>query len=159
MPGGCGYRKDWSTPKIAARTFYVALLNGDAATAKASIADHQAGMFDNIKALAKGIVAAKDAAKAKFGDSGESVCGGLPSLEELGSCQEQIQGDSATLTFENRNTLPVKLRKIADKWKVNVAQTLSLPSAKADEIIKSVVAAVQAHAQNPLGRFQERGRR
>jgi hypothetical protein len=145
--GGCGYRKDWSTPKVAARTFYVALLQGDAATARASIADAQAGMFDEIKALAEGIVAAKDAAKQRFGESGDAVSGGLPSLDELESCQEQIEGDAATLTFKNRNTLPVKLRKIADKWKVDVAQTLSLPSGKAREILKSVVAAVSAHAQ------------
>lgn len=154
---GCN-REDYSTPKKAARTFYVAVARGDLATARRGLSDSaQAPLLDDVAALVKEILAARDAAEQKFGKDGQNVSGGLPELEELDGAKEAVSGDSATVTPSAAEKLAFKLKRVHGEWKVDLLCSFEMESAtieKAREIVKSAREAVAANAQRIReGRF------
>jgi hypothetical protein len=147
---GCE-REDYSTPKRAARTFYIAVASGDIARARNGLSDPaQAPLLDDVVALVKEILAARDAAQRKFGKDGQSVSGGLPELEEIESANESINGETATVAPPGQDKLEFKLARVNGQWKVDLLRSFGLESAtieRAREVVKSAREAVAANVQ------------
>ena len=146
VAGGCN-REDYSTPKKAARTFYIALMRGDVARAANGLADPaQAAVLPDIDALVKEILAARDEAIKKFGKAGEAVDGGMPSLDELDGAAENITGQTAIVSPGDTSKLSVSLKQIKGEWKVDLLTTFSIQSHDINEAKKVIQAARQSVA-------------
>jgi hypothetical protein len=147
---GCN-REDYSTPKKAARTFYVALMSGETARAANGLADPaQAAVLPDIDALVKEILAARDAAVQKFGKSGETVDGGIPSLDDLDGAAETITGQTATVCPNDNSKLSISLKQIGSQWKVDLLETFSIDGrdiTKARQVIQAAKQSVAEHVQ------------
>lgn len=145
---GCGTREDYSTPKSAARTFYVALTSGDDVVAGQALMDAaQRQVLGDVKALIEQLLAAQEATQARFG-SDPSGSGGLPSLADIESAAEQIQGDSAMLIPVNPSILRIQLRKVEGNWKLDLFSTFSLGNRDpqgARAIVQSACRSVASH--------------
>lgn len=123
---GCKPRADYSTPKKAVRSFYVALVTDGAESAKAGVADAlQAEVMAELRTLVNKVLAAQEAAEAKFGQSGASVSGGLPSLDDIDQASEKIEGDTATLALRNQPK-QLRLKRVDGQWKLDVFSVLGI---------------------------------
>ena len=155
---GLGRRADYSTPRSAARTFYIALMTDDLETARASVCDaKQAGLMEDLRGLVRSVLAAREAAIARFGEVGQGVSGGLPSLEDLDRADEQVDGNSATLLCVDPDTLSLRLAHAAGQWKVDLFRTFSLSEmdyAAAHKTLRRAGDAVAEHASGiQAGRY------
>jgi hypothetical protein len=145
---GCN-REDYSTPKKAAKTFYIALMQGDMERARRGLADDkQAAMLGDIRELVKEILAAQELAEAKFGAAGKDVSAGMPSLDELDNAVEKTSGETATVSPSDSSKLGMKLRKIGGQWKVDLLGTLSMESTDIPTACRLVQAATKGVADN-----------
>lgn len=154
--GGCGPGEDYSSPKSAARTFYIALVRGNAEMAKAAVADvRQQQVLEEMRGLLEGILAAQQAAVAQFGQSGNQVSGGLPSLEDLEQAQERIEGESAVLSSPGEGAMQVHLRKVGGSWKVDLFATFAMSPESAQSTLRSAAKAIEPVAQEiKSGRYK-----
>jgi len=145
---GCN-REDYSSPKAAARTFYIAVVKGNMDRARRSLCDaKQQPLLDQMQALIADIFAAQDAAVEKFGDSGKNVTGGLPSLDDISQAAEKTEGDLVMLAPSDASKLRIVLRKVGTEWKVDLLASLSLDpndTDKATQFIQSARKLVKEH--------------
>lgn len=140
---------DYSTPRSAARTFYIALMTDDLETAKASLCDaKQAGLMDDLSGLVRSVLAAREAAIARFGEGGEGVSGGLPSLEDLDRADEKVEGNAATLHCIDPETVSLRLVRAASQWKVDLLRTFSLGEMDDATVRKTLQSAGTAVAEH-----------
>lgn len=150
LVAGCGPGEDYSTPKSAVKSLYAALVGGSVASARGAVCDEkQAAVLDEMKSLILGVMAAQDAATARFGDGGSSVSGGLPSMDDIDKATETIDGETATLAMQNSDK-SVRLKKIAGKWKVDLFSVLGINPDSIDtakRVLTSVGKAATATAQ------------
>jgi hypothetical protein len=141
---GCKPRADYSTPKKAVRSFYVALVSDGAESARAAVSDSlQAEVLADLRTLVTKVLAAQEAAEARFGQSGAAVCGGLPSLDDIDQAAETIQGDTATLALKNQSK-QLKLKRVDGQWKLDVFSILGIDPKDKDSARRMLAAAASA---------------
>jgi hypothetical protein len=153
-----GWRPDYSTPRAAARTFYIAIMTGDLDTARESVCDaRQAELLEDLREMVQSVLAARQAAITRFGEPGQRVSGGLPSLEELGQADEQVRGDAAALVCADPDTLRIRLKRGAQQWKVDLLATFSLDEMDqplARKVLQLARQSIAEHARNiEAGRY------
>lgn len=140
-------QEDYSTPKSAVKSFYVALVTGSTDSARAAITDSAQGdLVVEIKSLVEAVRAAQKEAVTRFGDSGKSVSGDLPTLEDVDTASEQIDGDRAVLTVE-RSRRSVKLRKVNGVWKVDVFSLLGIDAKNAEAVKRGLASGARVARQ------------
>lgn len=148
---GLRHTADYSTPRSAALTFYIALMTDDLSTARESVCDpKQAELMDDLRGMIQSVLVARDAAIARFGDMGQGVSGGLPSLDDLSGADEQVEGDSAALLCIDPGTITLRLKRSAEQWKVDLFATFSLsPSdhAMARRMLQAAGISISEHAK------------
>lgn len=114
---------DLSSPKSAAKSFYEAMNNADSSAMRDCLLiegdDQQqlAGAFLDVILAGKKLA---DAAKEKFGPSGDKIAAGTLSREDAGAIDNATQsdaGDLSTLTITKEGR-PLKFRKTASGWKL-----------------------------------------
>ncbi len=114
---------DLSSPKSTAKSFYEALNNADGAAMRDCLVidgdDQQklAGAFIDVILAGKKL---GDAAKAKFGPSGDKIAAGAISREDASAIDQAAQtdaGDDSTLTI-SKESKPLKLHKTPAGWKL-----------------------------------------
>jgi len=147
---GCN-REDYSTPRHAARTFYIALVKGELDRAERGLCDQsQAPLLSEVQQLVSEVLDAQKAAVEKFGEGGKAVTGGMPSLDDLDGASEVVNGSSASVSPRDGSRLVVKLRRIRDQWKVDLLATFELQGgdvATAQRTIRAVRQMVAAHTR------------
>ena len=149
---GLRHTVDYSTPRSAALTFYVALITDDLPTARASVCDStQAELMDDLRGMIQSVLTARDAAIARFGDMGQGVSGGLPSLDDLAAADEHVEGNSAALHCIDPSTLSLRLKRSAEQWKVDLFATFSLSTsdhAMARRMMQLAGVSIAEHAKS-----------
>ena len=126
---GTASAQDLSTPKSAARAFTEALDKGDAAAARAAaITDEKNVAFvDVMTEFMKETRRLNEAAIARYGDAGKEV-GGAEAEKDLTKYYDEAEitetGDSATITRKDEPAKALKLRRVNDEWKVDIASLL-----------------------------------
>jgi hypothetical protein len=127
---------DLSSPKAAMKTFMVGLMHGKADNAKkAAIASEDENKFIDQMAGAMGsFKKLEDAAKEKFGEEGAKLSQmggpGEKQIEMMDSAEEQIDGDSATVTSPGPDKSKLPLKKVGEEWKVDVANMPNMQQMK-----------------------------
>ena len=140
-------REDYSTPRSAVKSFYVALVTGSTDSAKAAITEPTQGdLVDEIKLLVEAVRSAQKEAVARFGDSGKDVSGDLPTLADVDEASETIEGDCAVLTVE-RSKRSVKLKKVNGSWKVDVFSLLGIDAKNAEAVKRGLASGAQVARQ------------
>jgi hypothetical protein len=142
---GCKPRPDYSTPKKAVRSFYVALVTDGAESAKVAVTDSlQAEVLADLKTLITHVLAAQEAAEARFGkQNAATVSGGLPSLDDIDQASETIEGDTATLTVKS-HAKQLRLKKVDGQWKLDVFSVLGIAPKDKESARRMLTAAAQA---------------
>src|SRR3954447_18955100 len=123
LAGWCGAAVDLSSPKSAAKSFYEAMNNSDGSAMRDCLLiegeDQQqlAGAFIDVILSGKKLA---DAAKEKFGPSGDKIAAGAISREDAGAIDKAAQsddGDVSTLMIDKQSR-PLKFRKTGAGWKL-----------------------------------------
>lgn len=147
---------DFSSPRATARTFYISLMRGYPQITRQSLVDQQqAQVLPEMRSLVENVVAAQDAAEAKFGDPGKAVSSGLPSLDDIDSAAETIQGDSAILAPKKLASIKAKFRRIEGHWRLDLFSTLGLEQ-ETLATVKQVISAMAKGAGDVKAKI-ERG--
>jgi len=113
---------DLSTPKSSAKSFYEAMTNADSAAMRDCLVIEGADQEQLAKAFIDVILSGRklaEAAKEKFGASGDKLASGAISREDASAIDagsEFDDGDTATLTIKDAR--PMKFRKTASGWKL-----------------------------------------
>ena len=129
---------DPATPKGAAEGFFRALEAGDTAKAKAYAhgEEKHMQMLDLLVPLVGNFKKMETAAVKKWGEAGKKMLsdgggpGGFDVEGQLKDAKVEEKGDTATITpakKEEGKNEPMKLRKVAGKWKVDMA---AMPNAE-----------------------------
>ncbi|MDB5321125.1 MAG: hypothetical protein JWN40_2756 [Phycisphaerales bacterium] len=117
---------DPASPKGAMKSFYEAMEAGDAAAVRASFytaTDSEKALAD---AYAAQLTAAKtlgDAAKSKYGATGDALSKGMPVRDEiarLDAAEVAIDGDTASLKVPGQ-AKPLRLVKFDGRWRLLIA--------------------------------------
>jgi hypothetical protein len=144
MLAGCSAGEDYSTPRNAVKSLYAALVAGSVSSARGAVCnEEQQAVIEEMKALIVGVLAAQDAATARFGSSGASVFGGLPSMDDIDQAIECIQGDTATLAIKNSEK-QIQLKKISGQWKVDLFSVLGLTPDSTEKAKRAITSAGKA---------------
>ena len=121
--------QDLSTPKSAARAFTEALDKGDATAARAAAVtdEKNAAFVDVMTEFMKETRKLNEAAIERYGDAGKDV-GGAESQKDLTKYYDEAEitetGDTATITRQDEPSKALRLRKVENEWKVDVASLL-----------------------------------
>lgn len=132
---------DTSTPKGTAEAFFKALEAGDTDKAKtlASGDAKQMAMLDLLVPLVGNFKKMEQSAVKKWGEEGKKILqgdgpGSSPAFDmdsELKNAKVEEKGDTATITpakkEEGKDNEPMKLKKVAGKWKIDMA---AMPNAE-----------------------------
>jgi hypothetical protein len=136
-----------SNPKAAARAFAAAVHDGHKELAHQCVTGDEQQM--KVVDLLVGIFNARqritDAAVGKWGEEGRSIVQPMQQwdLKNIDEAQESVDGDAATLTPREGAGRAIKLKKIADQWKVDLTslqprpedlQTLSILNRVMEEV-------------------------
>jgi len=144
---------DLSTPRSAALTFADAMAREDAPAARSLCVGSQQDLdlvdaiVAAIKARQKLVVAARD----KFGAAGASVAReeqtsvGQQMARDVADAALKIEGDRATITPRGDREEPLKLRKVGEAWKMDMAAMLG--SEGPDRIANTYRAMAKAYDQ------------
>jgi hypothetical protein len=117
---------DPASPKGAMKSFYEAMEAGDAGAVRAlfyTASDTEKALAD---AYAAQLTAAKmlgDAAKNKYGATGDALSKGMPVRDEiakLDAAEVTIDGDNATLKLPGQPR-PLRLVKFDGRWRLSIA--------------------------------------
>jgi hypothetical protein len=126
---------DTDTPKGTAQAFFKALEAGDSDKAKALATgdEKQMKMLDLLVPLVGNFKKMEQSAVKKWGDEGKKILqgdgpGANPTFDmeaELKDAKIEEKGDTATITptkkAEGKDNDPMKLKKVAGKWKIDMA--------------------------------------
>jgi hypothetical protein len=127
---------DFSSPRLAAKSFYGAVESGDIATVRASMLaadDAQQKLVDAFTDVIAASLQMGSAARDKFGAAGDSLGTTVIPKEEaarIDKAEEKIDGDDATLSVPGR-PVPMKFRRVDNAWRLIVTD---FAGAKPDNI-------------------------
>jgi len=116
---------DFSTPKLAAKSFFNAVETGDTATIRSAMYaddDAQRKLVDAFTDVIAASGKLASAAREKFGAPGDALgMTAIPKEEaaRIDKAEEKIDGDNAALVISDR-PVPMKFRKVGGAWRLIV---------------------------------------
>jgi hypothetical protein len=145
-------------PKAAMRAFYEAMEAGDVAGVRGGFHTATDAERDLADAYAAQLTAAKavgDAARAKYGATGDALARGLPAKDEiarLDAAEVAVDNDQATLKLPGQPK-PLRLTRAQGKWRIVLSDYAGGPPeglAGQTAVLRDMAAALQSTATDIL---------